>query len=125
MSTILLIGEDELLLRTRDAVLRTIGVATVTASSASALAIQTKLPCDLIIFCHSVPAQVAAALSETIRARWPGTPILRMTSLRTWESPDPNGVAESIASADPERLVKRTAELLGTPYTSRSRAITT
>jgi DNA-binding response OmpR family regulator len=112
MPVILLVGEDDILLRTRAAVLNTTAAETIASNSASALAIVNSRPCDLLLLCHSVPEHLAAGLIAAFSSRWPTTPILRMTSLRTWDPPSTDGPVERVPSADPARLVKRTAELL-------------
>jgi CheY-like chemotaxis protein len=112
MSTVLLVGEDELLQQTRAAVLRTTGAETICANAASALAVLADRVCDLVVLCHSLPERLASALAQAIRSRWPGTPVLRVTSKRLWELPESDTAINSVTSADPERLISRTAELL-------------
>jgi DNA-binding response OmpR family regulator len=108
---VLLVGEDDLLLRTRAAVLRTIGVEVAITNASAALEVQAARACDLLLLCHSVPEEVAAVIAAIFRARWQATPILRITSLRSWGSSQTDGL-DAITSAEPDRLVKRTAELL-------------
>ena len=75
MSTVLLIGEDDVLLKTRAAVLRTTGAKTICSNAISALATQSDQLCDLVILCHTLPELACAGLAETIHARWPRTAI--------------------------------------------------
>jgi hypothetical protein len=109
MPMVLLVGEDDLLLRTRAAVLRTIGVDIVITNPSTAVASQAQRACDLLLLCHSVREADAAVITATFHARWKATPILRITSLRSWNEIDGTTV---VTSAEPDRLVKRTAELL-------------
>lgn len=112
MSTVLLIGEDDLLLQTRAAVLRTTGAKTICSNPISALTIQADQKCDLVILCHTLPELLCAGLAETIHARWPRTAILMVTPTRAWESPNSDEAINAITSADPQRLIARTIELL-------------
>lgn len=112
MSTVLLIGEDELLLQTRAAVLRTTGARTVCSNANSALGIQADQLCDLVILCHTLPELLCAGLAEAIHARWPRTAILLVTPTRAWESPYSDGAISAITSSEPQRLIVRAIELL-------------
>ena len=113
MSSVLLVGEDELLLETRSAVVRTTGAETLCCSSSAALEIQSQRECDVIILCHTLPQDRCAALAEVIHARWPRTRVLLVSSTRMWEQTDAVDAMDAVSSADPERLVGRTVELLG------------
>jgi DNA-binding NarL/FixJ family response regulator len=112
MSTVLLIGEDDLLQQTRAAVLRTTGATTVCCNAVSAMAVQADRQCDLVVLCHSLSETLSAALTETIHSRWPSTPILRVAAVCAWGAVDTDTTFNAIASADPEHLVGRTVELL-------------
>jgi len=113
MSSILVVGDDELLLETRAAVLRTIGAETFCCRGTAALAVQADRQCDLVILCHSLSAQLCAALAETIHGRWPKTRLLLVTPSGAWEQTVENTPLDAVSSADPKRLVLRTVELLG------------
>jgi hypothetical protein len=113
MSSVLLVGEDELLLQTRSAVVRTTGANTLCCASSAALAIQQERECDVVILCHTLPRDYCAALAEVIHARWPKTCVLLVSSTRIWEQPDAPEAMDAVSSADPEHLVGRTIELLG------------
>src|ERR1035437_3342853 len=113
MSSILVVGDDELLLETRAAVLRTIGAETFCCRGTSALAVQADRQCDVVILCHSLPAELCAALAETIHACWPKTRLLLVTPTGAWEQAVENTPVDAVSSADPQRLVLRTVELLG------------
>ena len=113
MRTILLVGEDELLLNTRAAVLHTVGAETVTCRSDAALALLHERRFDLIVLCHSISPDLCEALAEAIHARWAGTRILLVSSTRVGDPGNPLPEIDAITSADPERLIGRTVELLG------------
>lgn len=110
MSTVLLVGEDQALLETRAAVLRTTGADTFCSSSATALSIQARCECDLIVLCHSLSSQSCSAIAAATHARWPQTRILQIASARFG---DHNLMSvDAVAPADPELLVDRIKELL-------------
>jgi DNA-binding NtrC family response regulator len=122
MATILLVGEDDLLQQTRAAVLRTTGADTICSNADLALAVQADRECDLVVLCHSLPEPRCSALAEAIHARWPRTQILLLTPARAWESANPHQAIDAITSADPKRLIVRSAELLGNLSLGRHRA---
>lgn len=113
MAAILVVGDDELLLETRAAVLRTIGAETVSCRGSSALAIQENRQFDMVILCHTLPMQLCVALAETIHACWPKTRILLLSPTGVWEQSDFDVSLDAVSSPDPERLLQRTVELLG------------
>jgi CheY-like chemotaxis protein len=112
MSTILSIGEDEFLLETRAAVLRGTGADILCSDVASALSLLDKQIFDLVILCHSIPAHVCETLVQIIRKNWPVTRILQVSAVREWEQGEATPGVD-ISSAEPERLIDRTVELLG------------
>jgi CheY-like chemotaxis protein len=112
MSTILLIGEDEFLLQTRAAVLRGTGADILCSDVASALSLLDKQVFDLVILCHSIASHVCETMVQIIRQNWPVTRVLQVSAVREWEQGEViPGV--DICSAEPERLIDRTVELLG------------
>jgi DNA-binding response OmpR family regulator len=112
MATVLLVGEDEFLLDTRAAVIRTTGAETLCCSSNSALEIQQRRPCDVVILCHSLPVEIRNALPSFIHSHWPETRILMLSSNGARDFPGNVECVDIVNSADPERLVLRTIELL-------------
>lgn len=112
MSTVLLIGEDDVLLKTQAAVLRTTGAKTICSNAISAFAAQSDQLCDLVILCHILPELAYAGLAETIYARWPRTAISLVAPTRAWESPYSAETINAITLADLQRLIVRTVELL-------------
>ena len=112
MATVLLVGEDELLLHTRAAVLRTIGLETLCADSSSAVSVLTNRHCDLVVFCHSLPRHVCETIVPIIRSRWPGTRLLLISPGRSWEQSEDAGIVDAITSPDPESFLRRTVEMV-------------
>jgi CheY-like chemotaxis protein len=112
MATILLIGEDDFLLQTRAAVLRRTGAESVCCDVASALLVLEHQVFDLVLLCHSIPGHLCETISEIIRHNWPGTRLLHISAVRESEHFDPTDGVE-VCSAEPERLIQRTVELLG------------
>jgi DNA-binding NarL/FixJ family response regulator len=115
MSTVLLVGEDELLQQTRAAVLRRTGAGAVCSTASSALSVQQDCQCDVVILCHSLPESLSATLARTIHSRWPKTRILQVTSARLWETAVGETGADAVSSSDPEQLILHTADLLSRP----------
>jgi hypothetical protein len=111
MSTVLLVGEDRALLETRAALLRTTGAETLCSGSATALAVQASREFDLIVLCHTLSSQSCLAITAATQARWPQTRILQITPARFWDH-SPTISVDAVTSADPERLIDRTNELL-------------
>jgi DNA-binding response OmpR family regulator len=111
MHCILLVGADEMLLKTRAAILSKTDSEVVTSNAASALAIQNDRECDLVVLCHSLAPEVCASLAEAIRHRWPKTRILQMVPDRAWDSV--SAVVDGTSSPEPDRLLGSTIELLG------------
>jgi DNA-binding NarL/FixJ family response regulator len=112
MATILLIGEDSVLLRTRAAVLRKTGAEIAMCEPHSALAVQAQKECELVLLCHSLSETRRAALAASIRENWPRTKILQVSSDRVLIGTEATTLADAICSWEPERLIGRTVELL-------------
>jgi hypothetical protein len=113
MGTILLVGEDQLLLQTRAAVLQTTGAETICCHPSSAFTIQAKQNCDLIMLCHSMSARLCGELAEAIHSRWPNVRLLQLVPTMAWEQLELTDGVVAISTADPVRLIDRTIELLG------------
>lgn len=109
MSSILLVGQDDMLQMTRAAVLRTLGAKTICCHESAALETQRCNSCDVVVLCHTLPPAVAAALARSIHTEWPGVRILRVA--RAPEGEIAIG-AEVVSSADPFTLVRETGRLL-------------
>ncbi len=113
MASILLVGEEELLLESRAAVLRTTGAEIQCCRPESALALQSIRPSDVIILCHSLPREFCAAITEATHTRWPNSRILQLVPARALELAEPDDDGSAVCSVEPMRLVDRTVELLG------------
>jgi DNA-binding response OmpR family regulator len=112
MPAILLIGEDEFLLETRAAVLRSAGAEMVCTGVSDAIPALEEKNFDVAILCHSIPGPVCQTVVEVIRQNWPSTRILLVSAVRSWETEDrTDGV--DVCAPDPEHLIARTIELLG------------
>ena len=112
MPTILLVGADQTLLRTRAAVLRKTGCNTVCATANSALLLQEEYRCEIIVLCHTVPDTVGVALLRVLRERWPQTRILQIVPQQELQTRSAAALADAVSYADPTRLVLRANELL-------------
>jgi DNA-binding response OmpR family regulator len=113
MATVLLIGDDDLLLQTRAAVLRTISLETLCSDISSAVGVLMSRHCDVVIFCHSLPRHVCETLSQIIRCRWPSTPLLLISAGRSWEQSEDAGIVDGVTSSEPDHLIQRMIELIG------------
>ena len=112
MSTVLLVGEDQILLRTRAAVVRTTGAATLCSDQSSALAVLRKHPCELVILCHTLRPELRSSIAGAIHSHWPDTSILLLSSAREWDLRENTESSDAICSVEPEHLVLCTVELL-------------
>lgn len=112
MSTILLVGSDQGLLRTRAALLQKTGCNTVCADPGHAVRVQEQYRCEIVVLCHTLADSVALALIRVIRERWAQTRILQILPHRDWGTRSAPGLADAACYADPERLIMRTTELL-------------
>ena len=111
MSTILLIGEDEFLLETRAAVIRSIGAEMICTDVPSALEVMGRKLFGLAILCHSIPDHVRKTLTAIIRQSWPATRILLVSPSGNWDDAAADGI--EVCPPNPELLIERTVELLG------------
>lgn len=122
MLSILLVGLDEALLRTRAAVLSRTGCRTVCAMPADALARQVEHEASLIVLCHTLPVSVAAALIQAIRGRWPDVSVMlvQKRSAVTLDTAVPG--VDAVTSCDPERVLRCAAALMGNGIFARPEA---
>jgi CheY-like chemotaxis protein len=112
MPAILLIGEDEFLLETRAAVLRSTGADMVCTDVSEAIPRLEQKNFDLAVLCHSIPGPVCQTVIDVVRQNWPSTRILLVSAVRSWEREQPaEGV--DVCAPDPEHLIECTIELLG------------
>lgn len=79
---VLICGEDPLLLRTREEVLRTAAFTVASLADVSLLAsmLDANAP-GLLILCHSLPGRVKVQAVALVRAHSPGTKIVWMTGV--------------------------------------------
>lgn len=113
MPAVLLVGEDEMLLHTRAAVLRMTGAEILRSGAASALDMQADRVCDVVVLCHSLREELWVRLAKEIRSGWPKTRILLVSADSVSEQAATSPGLDAVSPSDPDRLVKRTAELLG------------
>lgn len=112
MSTILLVGADLNLLRTRAALLARTGCRTLCATANTALMLQTEHQCEIAVLCHTLPDSVGLALTRIFRERWPQTRILQVLPQGISGTRSAATLADAVCYAEPERLIDRTNELL-------------
>lgn len=112
MPSILLVGADQNLLRTRAALLHKTGSHTICATPNSALTMQNEHRCEVVVLCHTLSDAVGLALLRLIRERWPSTRILQLLPHRNWGTRSAAALADAVSYVEPERLIMRTNELL-------------
>ncbi len=111
MRSILAVGSDEGLLRTRVAVLQRTRADVTHANPEIALRILVTTPFDLVVLCHSV------SLGDTVRIadaahRWVDVYALQLTTGALW-SLDYDGVSvDGLCESEPTKLVERVMKLL-------------
>jgi CheY-like chemotaxis protein len=108
-STILAVGHDPLLLKTRSQILREAGYTVVSVPSPSrAIACLLEGEFDLIMVCHSIPVQIRERLAELMREQAVRTPIVTI-------APSPaqqDAFADATIEDDPQRLLADLNEIL-------------
>jgi DNA-binding response OmpR family regulator len=101
-SSILAIGQDPVLLKTRSQVLRAAGFAVVSVFSLSkAISHALEGDFDLILLCHSIPVQIRERLVQRIREHTCTTPIVTVAAY----SAQVDLFADVTVENDPEHLV--------------------
>ena len=116
MRTILLVGEDALLLESRALLLRSTGAETITASTYQFARESTAEEVDLVVLCHTIPAALRAEMSEDARRRWPDIPVVQVLKNEFETEPTLRYADEIVLSAEPGKLVRCTSELLNRPF---------
>jgi CheY-like chemotaxis protein len=112
MLTILAVGEDPNLLRTRAEVLRMTGANVLCSSGAAALKYITEWEFDLIVLGHSVPQQDAERISEAAHRKGSKTLVMLLVSDRVHEQEYDGLSLDGRSFVEPDCLVRSAAELL-------------
>lgn len=112
MLTILAVGEDTALLRTRAEVLRKTGANVLCSSGDSALKFITEWEFDLIVLGHSVPQQDAERISEAAHRKGSKTLVLLLVSDRMHEQEYDGINLDGRSFVEPDCLVRSASELL-------------
>lgn len=114
MHTMLMVGEDEPLQRTRAAVLaKACGLVTICGPD-EVRGLMEKDPVDLVVLCHTVSSQKATSLSEEIHRRWCDTRVLLIVSALAYKTAADEQGFDAVVSSDPTLLVMRATEILRT-----------
>lgn len=112
MPKILLVGQDFRLLATRAAVLAKTSASVVCCNAIEALTVLETEAFDLVVLCHSLSGNQISVITELVHRRWLETRILLVVS-RVSQERLYNGVEfDATSLPDPNRLIRRTAELL-------------
>jgi CheY-like chemotaxis protein len=107
---ILSVGNDETLLRSRNALLRTAGYVVIEALSPQhAMAEFHSGDFDLVILCHSIPHEDCERLAEEIRRRSVTTPVISVGEFAFDGELSPVPVVES----EPQKLLATLSRLTG------------
>lgn len=122
MPMILLLGEDYRLLRTRAAMLNTLGAECFCCTPDEVTAKVGGATFQLVVLCHSIPYEIRDSIGREARRRWPGVQLLQM--LKSVCETNSAGVhADAVALAgDPRELLTRAVQLLGKYYKGLSMA---
>jgi CheY-like chemotaxis protein len=112
MLTLLAVGEDFELLKTRAEVLRKTGANVLCSTGAAALKFIAERNFDLIVLCHSVRQRDAMQITEAVRSSGSKALVLSLVSDKQSEQHQTGGNFDAVASVEPEYLVGRTVELL-------------
>jgi hypothetical protein len=111
MRSILAVGSDEGLLRTRVAVLQRTKASVTHANPETALKLLATTPFDLVVLCHSVSLADTVRIAEAAH-RWADVYALQLVSGALW-SPSYDGVpVDGLCESEPSRLVERVMKLL-------------
>lgn len=109
---ILSVGNDETLLRSRNAVLRTAGYVVIEASSPKhAMAEFNGDDFDLVILCHSIPPDECERLAKAIRRRSARTPVICVGELAF----DGESFSMPVVESEPQKLLATVSKLTDRP----------
>jgi hypothetical protein len=117
MEKILLIGKDFGLLSSRAAVLaKTKAAVTCCYPNEVSTLLGSNANMNLVVLCHSLPADVRAGIIKDIRVKWPQAQVLQvLTDLYETSGYDVDAMAES----DPPKLIEQVRELLSASSAQR------
>src|SRR5947199_4036647 len=103
------VGRDPLLLQTRGQVLRKDGYTVAsTASSDQALQQFVAGDFDMVILCHSIPAQERERLADAIHRHSPNTPVVVVAAGFSGKDP----AADAVIENEPATLLRELPKLL-------------
>jgi DNA-binding NtrC family response regulator len=107
-TVILSVGSDEVLLSSRNAVLRKAGYVVVAVSSPEQAMLEFDAgDFDLVLLCHSIPSGPRERLADAMHARSPGTPVLCVGGLSLHDGASSLSAVES----DPKQLLASVREV--------------
>lgn len=109
MQRVVLIGNDEILLKTRAAVLKSTGARVVQSLPKRLEELRGGEPFDLAVLCHSIPDRARGPLSSTVRSLWPGIKVLQVQGLAFRSSASH---ADGVSEAIPQELIAHARQLL-------------
>jgi DNA-binding NtrC family response regulator len=115
MLTLLAVGEDFDLLKTRAEVLRRTGANVVCCDAASALKLIDEWEFDLVVLCHSVGQLGALHITESAHLRSSKTLVLRLIANETLAQAFNEKIYDAVSDVEPSRLLQMSADLLTRP----------
>jgi len=110
--TILSVGEDFDLLKTRAEVLRRTGANVLCSTGATALKFIAEWEFDLIVLCHSVRQRDALPITEAAHAHGSKTLVLSLVSDTSQEQQYAGVNYDAKAFVEPDCLIRSVSELL-------------
>jgi len=117
MPKIVLAGQDVRLLETRAEVLKKTGAEVFYCVGSQALNVVASEMPDLLVLCHSLHHEEAEAIAERVHAVCSKTKVLLVVSQMFEEKRYHDANFDAASLPEPERLIKRSTELLaGLPY---------
>lgn len=115
MLTALQIGTDRALLRSRGAVLESVGLRVVNAESvSSAMESIAAVSFDLVLFCHSLPRTDRLNLASAVRLRTPSAHLL-LVSFGCGSSPGDKDGMNAVLESEPRALLRGLRGFLDLP----------
>jgi hypothetical protein len=116
MSKILLVGNDLRLLMTRAAVLARTSATVVYCNAIEAAQSLQSESFHLVVLCHSLTESQIAEMTAMVHRKLPTASVLRVVSDLSQETPLGGTAFDATSPSDPDRLIRRTAELLHQGY---------